>query len=504
MIADRLAAEIRRLYTVEKWQVRTIARQLQVHHSVVERVLRQDGLARPPKPQRSQLDPWLPVIGETLQKYPTLCASRLYQMAVERGHRGSPDHFRHFVARHRPRKAAEAFHRLRTLPGEQGQVDWAHFGHVRVGRAERRLVGFVLVLSYSRRTFLRFGFDQGMAGFLDGHQRAFEHFGGVPRVLLYDNLKSAVLERFGEAIRMNPAMLAFSAHHGFEPRPVAVARGNEKGRVERTIRFVRTSFFAARDWTGLADLNRQALAWCDGLCAERAWPEDRARTVQSAFDEEQPMLLPLPQDRFPVHDRREVHSQKTPYVRYGLNDYSVPHTHVQRTLTVCATPDTVRVLDGDTAVAVHARRYDKAATVEDPAHVQGLTDHKRKARRHRAQDRLVEAVPAVRELLVKLAARGDALGSAVGQLAKLIDRHGAADLAGAVQDALAAGTPHPHNVRMLLERARHRRGLPEPVAVPLVQAPHLRDVHVKPHDLGGYDRLARARKPQADEEDPDD
>jgi transposase len=96
-------------------------------------------------------------------------------------------------------------------------------------------------------------------------------------VLLYDNLKSAVLERQGEAIRFHPTLLALAGHYRFEPRPVAVARGNEKGRVERAIRYIRDPFFVARSLQDLADLNAQAEAWCRGAAADRPCPEDRRR-----------------------------------------------------------------------------------------------------------------------------------------------------------------------------------------------------------------------------------
>src|SRR5437762_10214503 len=110
-------------------------------------------------------------------------------------------------------------------------------------------MAFVMVLSFSRKIFLHFCLNQQMANFLRGHEAAFAAFSGIPRVLLYDNLRSAVLERSGDAIRFNPELLEFAAHYRFEPRPVAVARGNEKGRVERAIRYIRDAFFAARTWT---------------------------------------------------------------------------------------------------------------------------------------------------------------------------------------------------------------------------------------------------------------
>ena len=134
-------------------------------------------------------------------------------------------------------------------------------------------MAFVMVLSYSRHVFLRFYLNAAMGSFLHGHVAAFEHFNAVPRTLLYDNLRSAVLERHADAIRFHPTLLELAAWYRFQPRPVAVARGTEKGRVERAIRFVRERFFAARRFTDLADLNAQALLWCLGEAAERRCPE---------------------------------------------------------------------------------------------------------------------------------------------------------------------------------------------------------------------------------------
>src|SRR5664279_1877981 len=152
-----IEAQILRYYHAEKWTIGTIATQLHVHHSVVQRVLRQaelPGIGTSSRP--SQIDAYLPFIRETLEKFPTLTASRLFAMVRERGYRGGPDHFRHLVACHRPRRPAEAYLRLSTLIGEQGQIDWGHFGHLQIGRARRPLMAFVGVLSWSRQIFVRF------------------------------------------------------------------------------------------------------------------------------------------------------------------------------------------------------------------------------------------------------------------------------------------------------------------------------------------------------------
>ena len=269
MIPRALEAEILRLHGTEHWPVGTIATQLRVHHSTVRRVLAQAGVPAQKTVRTSMVEPYLVFISETLAKYPTLRASRLYTMVHERGYPGAPDHFRAIVARLRPRPAGEAYLRLRTLPGEQAQCDWAHFGKLTIGRALRPLMAFVMVLSYSRHLFLRFYLGAAMPYFIRGHVDAFTWFNAVPRVLLYDNLRSAVLERRDEAIRFHPTLLELAAHYRFQPRPVAPARGNEKGRVERAIRFVRDAFFAARSFRDVDDLNAQAAAWCAGAAAER-------------------------------------------------------------------------------------------------------------------------------------------------------------------------------------------------------------------------------------------
>ena len=235
--------------------------------------------------------------------------------------------------------------RLKTLPGEQGQVDWANFGHVQVGKAKRPLSAFVMVLSWSRAMHTVFTLDQKQDNFLRGHVEAFEYFGGVPRVLLYDNLKSAVLSRVGSAIHFHPRLLEFSGHYHYEPRPVAVARGNEKGRVERAIRFLRDRFFAARYFRDVADLNEQFRTWREEWAHARPCPQENDITVTEALDKEREVLMPLPEHPFPCESLDPVRSGKTPYIRFDLNDYSIPFETVRKSLTILASNDTVRILD---------------------------------------------------------------------------------------------------------------------------------------------------------------
>jgi len=509
-----LDSKILRYHFVEHWGVNTIADQLGVHHTTVDRVLCQAGMPKAERTrQASIVDPYHPMIIETLDKYPKLSAARLFGMAQERGYTGGSSQFRAHVAWLRPRKPAEAYLRLRTLPGEQGQVDWGHFGHVQIGRAKRALMAFVMVLSWSRQIFVRFYLNARMDAFLHGHVAAFEAWDGLPRVLLYDNLRSAVLNRRGDTIEFNPTLLDLSAHYRFEPRPVAPARGNQKGRVERTIRYVRENFFAARKWSDLDDLNAQALAWCWGHSSNRPCPQDPRMTVREAFEKERTHLITLPDNPFPADECVEVRVAKTPYIRFDLNDYSVPHTLVQRTLTLRASLDSVRVFDAGQVVAEHARVYAKGEQVEDPAHIKALVNDKRAARHHRGQDRLAHAAPSATELLGRAIERGNSLNSVINQLEELLDTYGASELEHAINEALQRDVPHPNAVRQSLVRRREERLLPPPIAIALPHNKKAQNIVVRPASLAAYDQLnddaehhdgTDTHTPQIQEQDHDD
>ena len=490
MISKEMEAQVLRYYLVEKWTIGTISRQIGIHRDTVERVISQSGMPGIKKICRpSMVDPYLPFIQETLKKFPRLQASRIFTMVKERGYPGGPEHFRHIVARMRPRPPAEAYLRLRTLPGEQAQVDWAHFGKLVIGKVLRPLMGFVMVLSWSRKIFLRFFLDHRMSNFIQGHIEAFSFFTGCPRVCLYDNLKSVVLERRADAIRFNPFILDLAAHYHFEPRPVAPYRGNEKARAERAIRYARHSFFAARDFEDIHDLNRQAHQWCEGMSADRPCPEDTSITVQEAFEQEKPKLLPLPENPYPADERVEVRVGKTPYVRFDRNDYSVPHTKVRRTLVVSADENTVRIFEGNQIIAEHLRSFDAKAQIENPEHIAALQEYKLKARQHRGMDRLQHLAPNSQKLLLQLAQRGCNLGSTTSALLRLVDHYGAKAVEDAIAQALENQSPHPNSVRLILERKYQFSNTPPPIPISLPDDPRVRNLTVRAHDLKTYDAL---------------
>jgi transposase len=495
MISPETRAQIRRYFYVEHWKVGSIASELSVHPDAVRNAIESDRFNRTVSLRASVVDPYLGFIRETLDQHPRLRATRIFQMIGDRGYSGSIVQLRRAVSRLRPQKR-EPFLQLQALPGEQAQVDWAHFGQVMVGRAKRALSCFVMTLSYSRALYLEFFFDQTMENFLRGHVHAFEFWSGQPRVILYDNLKSAVLERRGKHILFHPRLIELSAHYHFAPRPCQVRAGNQKGRVERAIRYVRDSFWAGRAFTTLAECNRQALLWRDQVAHQRRWPGGDHLTVAEIFQQEQPRLLPHALHPFPTDRIETVRSRKTIYVRFDLNDYSIPPQAVGRQLTLVASDTRVRIIDGSLEIARHIRTYDRHQLVLDPAHQEAVLQIKRKAYHSTPGGRLEQAVPESKTLLDLAFAQGESAGHQTALLMKLLEQYGAAALRRAIVEAIQHNTPRAASVAFLLRRQPRST----PPALDLSRHPQAQSLDVRPHDLETYDELARTRDTYNDEQ----
>ncbi len=497
MITPEQHAEIRRLYFGEHWKVGTIAAALGVHHDTVRAAIVHDTqTVRRGTCRTTMLDSYLPFIRDTLAQYPRLRATRLFEMVRGRGYTGSVVQLRRVVRTIRPVASPTVYRRLTTLMGEEAQVDWGAFGAIRIGHGVRPLSGFVMVLSYSRALFALFTLDQTLESFLRGHVEAVQAFQGCARTLVYDNLRSAVLERAGTAIRFHPRLLELAGHYHFAPRPCTPGRGNEKGKIERQIHYLRHAFFAARTFVDVDDLNAQFRRWRDEIAHRRPHPEQRDRTVADVFADEQPRLLPLPAHPFDTEVMRTVSSGKLPYVRFDRNSYSIPHTHRQEPLTLLASPTTVRLLAANEEIARHARSYDTGQTIEQAAHVAGLVAATRQANPSSARDRLRLAVPAIATLLDRLAARGESLRVHTARLLALLDDYGPHELGAAVARALEREALGAGAIAHILETRRRQRGQKPPIPLALPDRPGVRDLEVTPHRLETYDELTRS--------DPDD
>jgi transposase len=500
MITPEMRAEMRRLVIVEGWRIQTVARKFGVHHSVVRRAIRDGAMGeRPPIP--SALDTFKPYIVKRLLDLPALSGVRLYRELKERGMTIGIAQLRRYVAQIRPPRPRKVYLRIEVEPGEQAQVDWGSFGFMRTGTGQRPLSVFSMVMSWSRAIFIDFAFDQQMETFLRMHRRALEFFAGIPKRIVYDNLKSVVLHHIGSTVQFNPRFLAFAGHYLFEATAAPVRYPEFKGRVESSIKYIRHSFFYGRSFSSLDDIRTQAAAWRDGTANERIHATTRERPSQRLLVE-RPRLRALPAHPFDTDLIIPLIVSKEACVRLDTNTYSVPPQYVGKTVHLRADDTRVRIIYDGVEIAAHARCWDRRRRIEDPAHLAKLIDRRQGARAPRARQRLLTLCPDARAYLHEISRRRIHLGNEVEKLLRLVDIYGHADVGPAIAAALAHKLIGARYVRALCDQARFARGLPEPPEPVVTGNPAADDIVVDPHPMETYDALFQ-RNHRKDVQDPD-
>ncbi|NJK89951.1 MAG: IS21 family transposase [Myxococcales bacterium] len=484
MIPPEKAAEIRRLYYAEHWKVGTICAQLGVHEDTVRRAIGPLGPKPKDSPDRETLlDPYRAFIDETLGDFPRVTATRLFDMILERGYAGSVRTLTRHVARVRPAPKSETFVRVERLPGEQAQVDWGHVGKIPVPGGERALWVFVMVLAYSRAIFAELVLDLTVHSLLRSLVRATEFFGGVTRQWLFDNPKTIVLERQGDHVRYHPELLALTAAMHVQPRLCAVRKPHHKGGVERSIRYLKDRFFAARRIHSLEQGNSQLQTFLETTAMERRHPVVGHQKVRDVLEEERARLLSPPQPMPSVDLIKPIRADKTSSVVFDRNRYSVPPAHHRASLTLVASDVEVRVHSGQELVARHDRCWGVRQTVEDPEHRKEILATKPRAREGRGRERLVEVAPRVDRLLAHWLDDGRNLGSLVARCLKLLELYGDKTFRTAVDRLLDKGSHEYGALAILCEQVRN----PKKVILPVEFGDHVQDGVVTGHDLGDYD-----------------
>lgn len=477
--------KIRRLHFGEHWPVGTICTQLDVHEDTVKRVLGLLAKKGLPVPRPCMLDAYEAFLKETLTEYPTLRATRLHDMLKPRGYEGSVRTLRDYVQHLRPTPPREVYLRLEALIAEQAQVDWAYVGKVPVPGGERALWLFVMVQSWSRALWGEFVFDLDIHSLLRSLLRAATYFEGCARQWLFDNPKTVVLGRHGDAVRFHPRLLEFAGTYCASVRVCGVRKANQKGRVERAIRFLRERFLAGRVIHDVEQGNRELVDFLREVANARPHPTFPGRTVADCLVEEKKRLLPLPKASPETNRVQPIGVDKTAFVRFDSNMYSAPPEHAHGTLTLVADDKTVRLLDGQKEVASHPRCWGKRQRIENPAHRQALLEMKRGAIEAKGQDRLRAAVPGVDALFERWVDAGRNVGCMTARTLVLLDRYSEDILAPAVAEVLAGTTNDPAALEVVCERKRHEANRPVPIDISL--GDHVPDRDVIPQSLEAYD-----------------
>jgi transposase len=308
----------------------------------------------PRKPRPRLIDPFVPYLRERVTAYPGLTGRRLWRELHERGYAGGYTAVTDVLRELRPTPLPAFEVRFETPPGDQAQVDFAHFQVVFTDDPSvTRIVWlFSFVLGYSRLIWARYVLHQDMQTVLRCQMAAFEAIGGIPKEILYDRMKTAVIGQAGGSIVYNRALIDFARHYGFQPKACRPYRAKTKGKVERPYRYIREDFFLGGSFRNLDDLNAQLREWLDTIANPRVHATTQ-RVVNEAFAEEKPYLGALPLASFRSVLKLERRVSHEGMVSVGGNLYSVPDATRKRIVEVHTLANEVQIFEDGILIATH-------------------------------------------------------------------------------------------------------------------------------------------------------
>jgi transposase len=483
MIDFELFAKIKLFHEQKGLSAAQIASELDLDPRTVARWLSEKRFHQRESSRRSsKLDAFKTSIVRMLEAHP-YTAVQILRRIREDGYGGGYSIVKDYVRKVRPERMP-AFLKLSFAPGECAQVDWGSFGSVGVGENRRRLSFFVMVLCYSRMMFVEFTVSQTMEHFLSCHQNAFAAFDSVPGKIMVDNLKSAVLKRaLGKDPVLNPVYRDFADHCGFTIAPCGVRKGNEKGRVENAVGYVKKNFLAGLDLPSFEAVNPAARIWLDTVANVRIHGETRKRPVE-LFEEEKPSLLPLPQYPYDIGILSQVRASSQFRITLDTNRYSVPAEYAGAALTLKTYPDRLCIYHADKLVARHPRSYDKYRDFEDPDHPKELIAQRKKARDQKIFMRFLALSPKARDYYRELEKRRMNPRHHVQKIVALSEIFGLEPVARAMDDAFFFQAFSCEYIANILEQ--HSRSLPDPGALLLTRRSDLLDLEVREPDLSVY------------------
>ena len=319
----------------------------------------------------SKLDPYKAQIIMWLEEAP-YSAMKIWEKVRDQGFEGGYTVVKQYVRGKKEQLNEQATVRFETMPGLQAQVDWAFFENYRVKEngEEKKLYCFLMILGYSRMRYIEFVTDMSTDTLIRCHVNAFRYFNGYPEEILYDNMKQVVIKRLmkQEESTLNRQFEDFAGFYGFKPVLCRPYRGQTKGKIERTVRYVRDNFMIGIRYRSLNDLNGQSVAWCNKVNAK-----EHGTTGEIPFERlKNERLNPLIREY--IIDKINLRRvQKDCLISYNGNQYSVPAEYAGKDVAVVALGNTLAVYNEGNQVAVHRISYQKKDMVVNPIHYQRLT-----------------------------------------------------------------------------------------------------------------------------------
>jgi transposase len=487
-----LWAEIRRLAEIEKLTGRAIARRLHCSRHTVAAALQLD---QPPGREVSQrtslLDPYKAKIDALLAKAPDLSAVRIREEIARgpEGYQGSAIVVRRYLRTIRPPRG-RVYQEVHYEPAQAMQVDWGECGRVQVGATTRKVSVFVAVLCYSRLTFIEFTLSQRKAEFYRSLVHALEFFGGSPRAVIFDNLKTAVLNGSGRAACFHPEFLALCGTYCVQPIACARRDPESKGVVEGGVRYIKHNALAGRseELIRFEDYLAFAPLWRDQVANVRIHETTRERPIDR-FGRERSLLRPLPV--IPFDTDEVVPAVVTPHARieFDGNRYSTPPQWVRRPVTIRANRDEIRVLHEGQVVARHVRSYERRQLIVLPDHHLAAVGLRRRSRSTALEHAFDALGPEAREFHLRLRSQPVKTGVHLRRLLGLAQLYGAAELLSAICRALELAAYDAAYVENLLLVARRRRHLPTPTLPTPKRRELIDEIQLDPADPAFYDRF---------------
>jgi transposase len=469
-----------------------IAKQLNLDYRTVEKWLATAHYQQRTSPRRvSKLDPFKDQISRMLETHP-YTAAQVFQRISQEGFNGGYTIVKEYVRKVRPPRI-KAFLKLSFAPGECAQVDWGSYGSVTVGDTRRRLSFFVMVLCYSRMMYVEFTVSQTMEHFLGCHQNAFDWFGAVAGKIMVDNLKSAVLKRIvGKDPVFNPKYLDFANHHGFTIVPCGVGKGNEKGRVESGVGYVKKNFLAGLEIPDFNALNPAVIHWLNTVANVRLHGATGKRPVDR-FNQEQQAMGRLPAHRYDIAAIDQVRASNQFRVAVDGNRYSVPAEYAGAKLTLKKYPDRILLYHREKLIARHVRSYDRKKDFELPDHPKALLAQRRKARDQKIFRRFLSLSDRADEYYRQLEQRRMNPVHHIRQIVALSEIYGDRAVDRAMVDAFTFQAFSCEYIANLLEQRTRR--LAEPAALQLTRRQDLLDITVEKPDMEIYNQSLKNGDP---------
>jgi len=496
-----LWAEIRRLAEIEKLSARAIARRLHCSWRTVARALAFD---QPPtrrdRSRVSSLDPYKAKIDTLLARYPELSAVRIHEELARGpdGYTGGVMTVRRYVRSIRPARG-RVYQEVHYQPAQAMQVDWGECGRIPVGNTTRKVSVLVAVLCYSRMTYIEFTLSQRKAEFYRCLVHALEFFGGCPRSIIFDNLKTAVINGSGRDACFHPEFLALCGHYYLQPIACRRRDPESKGTVEDGVRYVKRNALAGRsdELVRFEDYVAFAPRWRDGIANVRIHETTRERPVDR-FEQERSLLRALP--TIPFDTDEIVPAVVSPHARieFDANRYSVPPHLARKTVTVRGDGQEVRIVHQGQIVARHSRCYQRRQLIVLPEHRTAALSMSRRSRSSALEQAFDALGPEARQFHLCLKRQPVKTGIHLRRLLGLARVYGSAEVVAAIAQALELAAYDAAYVENLLLAERRRRQLPTPTLPTPRRGELIDEIDLEPTDPAVYDRFCNTSDEDSD------